>query len=82
MRSSHGEPKNFGGMDATGCPESHRTAQDRGTGEMKFPCLKNDRFVKRLVSPTVAFADVNAQQNGVFRQLHDDLPNEEVTSGP
>src|SRR4029453_13867695 len=81
-RQIHREPKNLGGMDATGRAESHRTAQDSGTGKMKFACLEDDRFVKRLVLPTVAFAHVNAQQNGVFGKLHEDLPNEEVTSGP
>src|SRR4029079_19438909 len=44
-RQIHREPKNLGGMYATGRAESHRTAQDSGTGKMKFPCLKDDRFV-------------------------------------
>src|SRR5258708_36954753 len=61
----HRQPENFCGVNAAGGAEAHRPAQDRGPGEARLAGLEHDRFVERAMFKAIAFADEDAQQQGV-----------------
>src|SRR6185369_3196474 len=69
-RQVHRKTKNLGRVEAAGFAKAHRTAQHRCAGQVHLARLEHDGFVERLVLPTVAFADKDAQQNCVVRNLH------------
>src|SRR5450759_1463174 len=46
------------------------TAQNGGAGEMQLAGLQHDRLVERQAFEFVVFAEKNAEQNGVARELH------------
>src|ERR671930_11055 len=51
--------------------EAHRPAQHRGAGELHLAGLEQDRLVERQPPGLGVFADEDAKQNGVARNLHD-----------
>src|SRR2546423_14044735 len=57
-------------MHPAGFAEADRTAQRRGTGQMHFARLQDDRFVERAMLVAVALADENAQQRGFVWNFH------------
>ena len=69
----HGEAEDFGGVETAGFAEAHRAAQDGGAGEVEFAGFEDDGFVKRLVFPSVGFADENSQQHGFVWEVHEIL---------
>src|SRR5947209_2268970 len=54
--------------------EPHRSAKDRCAGKLKLACFQNDRFVERTSAHLVVFADEDAQEHGVARDLHGHAP--------
>src|SRR5215470_14498110 len=53
----HGETEDFRSVQAAGFAETHRTAQNGRTGEVKFARLEHNGFVQRVMLPAIAFAD-------------------------
>src|SRR5215813_4356639 len=51
--------------------EAHRPAQHRGASELHLARLEQDRLVEREASGLGVFADEDAKQNGIARNLHD-----------
>jgi hypothetical protein len=70
QRQVHREPEDFRRVQTAGFAEAHRPAQRRRAGQVQFVRFEHDGLVKRMVMPSVALADKNAQQDGFVRDLH------------
>jgi hypothetical protein len=69
-RQIHGQPKDLRGVDSTGSAEAHRAAKDGCAGQLELARFKHDRLVERLVLPTIAFTNEDAEQSGFLGKLH------------
>ena len=57
-------------MQPAGFSKTHRPAQHGRARQMHFARLEHDGLVERLMLPAIAFADENAEKNGVLGNLH------------
>src|SRR5947209_3447076 len=62
--------------------EPHRPAQDGCAGKLKLARLEDDRFVEWASLIFVVFADEDAQQHGISRDLHVRLPSAYLLTQP
>ena len=60
----------FGRVHDAGFAKAHRPPQHRGPCELHFAGLQDDRLVKRLMLPTITFANKYSQQRCVMGQVH------------
>ena len=60
----------LGCVNATGVAETERPSQHGGSSQMRLTSSYHDRFVEWIVTETVVFANEDAQQHGIARNLH------------
>ena len=62
--------QNLGGMNVAGMPEADVTSQHRGAAKVHFSGLQDYCLVERQMAEFVVFAEEDAEQDGVARNLH------------
>ena len=64
------QAKNLRGVDAGGVTETDLAAQHRRAGKVHLPRFQDDSFIQRQRPVLVIFAEKDAEQDGVMRNLH------------
>src|SRR5215472_264411 len=72
------QAQDFGGVDVARMAKAHRTAQDRGAGELHLAGFDQNRLVERQAPRLGVFSYEDSEQDGVTRKLHGSHPSHRI----